>query len=79
MFICGGVFVGLDKVISDWLEKSGIGFFVMVKSKDDICNVGEILKDVEFEDLVCYGLILEFVGCLLVFVMLEELDEEVLM
>ncbi|MGC1509270.1 ATP-dependent Clp protease ATP-binding subunit ClpX [Ketobacter sp. MCCC 1A13808] len=79
LFICGGAFAGLDKVISDRSEKSGIGFSATVKSKDDTRNVGETLKDVEPEDLVRYGLIPEFVGRLPVLATLEELDEEALM
>ena len=78
LFICGGAFAGLDKVISDRSEKSGIGFSAVVKSKDNIKNVGETLKDVEPEDLVRYGLIPEFVGRLPVIATLEELDEEAL-
>ena len=78
LFICGGAFAGLDKVISDRSEKSGIGFSAVVKSKDIIKNVGETLKDVEPEDLVRYGLIPEFVGRLPVIATLEELDEEAL-
>lgn len=78
LFICGGAFAGLDKVISDRSEKSGIGFSATVKSKEDSRNVGETLKDVEPEDLVRYGLIPEFVGRLPVIATLEELDEEAL-
>lgn len=78
LFICGGAFAGLDKVISDRSEKSGIGFSATVKSKDDKRNLGETLKDVEPEDLVRYGLIPEFVGRLPVIATLEELDEEAL-
>ncbi|MDY6919900.1 MAG: ATP-dependent Clp protease ATP-binding subunit ClpX [Pseudomonadota bacterium] len=78
LFICGGAFAGLDKVISDRSEKSGIGFSATVKSKGDKRNLGETLKDVEPEDLVRYGLIPEFVGRLPVIATLEELDEEAL-
>ncbi len=78
LFICGGAFAGLDKVISDRSEKSGIGFSATVKSKDDKRSVGETLKEVEPEDLVRYGLIPEFVGRLPVIATLEELDEEAL-
>ncbi|RLT98654.1 ATP-dependent Clp protease ATP-binding subunit ClpX [Ketobacter sp.] len=78
LFICGGAFAGLDKVISDRSEKSGIGFSATVKSKDDKRTVGETLKEVEPEDLVRYGLIPEFVGRLPVIATLEELDEEAL-
>ena len=78
LFICGGAFAGLDKVISDRSEKSGIGFSATVKSKDDKRSVGETLKEVEPEDLVRYGLIPEFVGRLPVIATLEELDEDAL-
>ena len=78
LFICGGAFAGLDKVIRDRSEKSGIGFSAEVKSKDDSKNVGELLKDLEPEDLVRYGLIPEFVGRLPVTATLEELDAEAL-
>ncbi len=75
LFICGGAFAGLDKVIRDRSEKGGIGFSAEVKSKDDTRPVGEILYSVEPEDLVKYGLIPEFVGRLPVIATLEELDE----
>ncbi|MDX1692833.1 MAG: ATP-dependent Clp protease ATP-binding subunit ClpX, partial [Ketobacteraceae bacterium] len=78
LFICGGAFAGLDKVIRDRSEKSGIGFSANVKSKADSKNVGEALKEVEPEDLVKYGLIPEFVGRLPVVATLEELDEAAL-
>jgi ATP-dependent Clp protease ATP-binding subunit ClpX len=78
LFICGGAFAGLDKVISARSEKGGIGFSADVKSKDDKRNVGEILADVEAEDLIRYGLIPEFVGRLPVVATLEELDQEAL-
>jgi ATP-dependent Clp protease ATP-binding subunit ClpX len=74
LFICGGAFAGLDKVIRDRSEKGGIGFNAEVKSKDERRNVGEILADVEPEDLIRYGLIPEFVGRLPVIATLEELD-----
>jgi ATP-dependent Clp protease ATP-binding subunit ClpX len=78
LFICGGAFAGLDKVIRDRSEKSGIGFNAEVKSKDEKKNFGEILHDLEPEDLVRYGLIPEFVGRLPVIATLEELDQEAL-
>jgi ATP-dependent Clp protease ATP-binding subunit ClpX len=74
LFICGGAFAGLDKVIRDRSEKGGIGFSAEVKSKDERRNVGEILAGVEPEDLIRYGLIPEFVGRLPVIATLEELD-----
>lgn len=74
LFICGGAFAGLDKVIRDRSEKGGIGFGAEVKSKDDDSNFGEILHKLEPEDLVRYGLIPEFVGRLPVIATLDELD-----
>lgn len=76
LFVCGGAFAGLDKIIRDRSEKGGIGFSAEVKSKDESRNVGELLLDVEPEDLVKYGLIPEFIGRLPVIATLEELDEE---
>ncbi|WP_127477430.1 ATP-dependent Clp protease ATP-binding subunit ClpX [Sulfurivermis fontis] len=78
LFICGGAFAGLEKVIRSRSEKGGIGFSAEVKSKDDKRNVGEVLYDVEPEDLIKYGLIPEFVGRLPVVATLEELDEAAL-
>lgn len=78
LFICGGAFAGLDKVIRDRTEKGGIGFSAEVRSKDDSISVGEVLHEVEPEDLIRYGLIPEFVGRLPVVATLEELDEEAL-
>ncbi|CAA0089314.1 ATP-dependent Clp protease ATP-binding subunit ClpX [Zhongshania aliphaticivorans] len=78
LFICGGAFAGLDRVIRDRSEKGGIGFSAEVKSKNEALNVGEILADVEPDDLVRYGLIPEFVGRLPVIATLEELDVDAL-
>ena len=78
LFICGGAFAGLDKVIRDRTDKSGIGFSAEVKSKEDKKDLGETFKEVEPEDLVKFGLIPEFVGRLPVIATLEELDEEAL-
>lgn len=78
LFICGGAFAGLEKVIRDRSERGGIGFSAEVKSKDDTRNVGDILKDLQPEDLVRYGLIPEFVGRLPILATLEELDEDAL-
>ena len=78
LFICGGAFAGLDKVIRDRSEKGGIGFSAEVKSKDETRNVGQVLADLEPEDLVRYGLIPEFVGRLPVIATLEELDVDAL-
>ena len=78
LFICGGAFAGLDKVIRNRSEKGGIGFAAEVKTKDESRNVGELLFDLEPEDLVQYGLIPEFVGRLPVIATLEELDVDAL-
>ena len=78
LFICGGAFAGLDKVIVDRSDKSGIGFGAQVKSEEDRQNLGEILRRVEPEDLIRYGLIPEFVGRLPVVATLEELDTDAL-
>jgi ATP-dependent Clp protease ATP-binding subunit ClpX len=78
LFIVGGAFAGLDKIIRGRSEKGGIGFSAEVKSKDEKLNLGEILYDVEPEDLIKYGLIPEFVGRLPVVATLEELDEDAL-
>ena len=78
LFICGGAFAGLDKVIRDRSEKSGIGFSAAVRSQNADASVGETLQDVEPEDLVKYGLIPEFVGRLPMIATLNELDVEAL-
>jgi len=75
LFICGGAFSGLEKIIRDRSEKSGIGFSAQVRSKEDSKNLGEIFREIEPDDLVKYGLIPEFVGRLPVVATLEELDE----
>jgi|TARA_B100001093_G_scaffold515263_2_gene591219 ATP-dependent Clp protease ATP-binding subunit ClpX len=77
LFICGGAFAGLDKVIRDRSEKSGIGFGAEVRSKLND-EVGETLTKVEPEDLVKFGLIPEFVGRLPMVATLEELDLDAL-
>ena len=78
LFICGGAFAGLDKVIRERSEKGGIGFGAEIKSKSDAKNIGEVLNDLAPEDLVRYGLIPEFVGRLPVIATLEELDVDAL-
>lgn len=78
LFVCGGAFAGLDKVIRDRTEKGGIGFSAELHSKEKKINIGEILHNVEPEDLIRYGLIPEFVGRLPVVATLEELNEEAL-
>jgi ATP-dependent Clp protease ATP-binding subunit ClpX len=79
LFICGGAFAGLEKIIRHRTERSGIGFMAEVKGKSEIRNVGEVLHEVEPEDLIRFGLIPEFVGRLPVVATLEELDEAALM
>ena len=78
LFIVGGAFAGLDKIIRGRSEQGGIGFSAKVKSKETEVNLGEVLFEVEPEDLIKYGLIPEFVGRLPVVATLEELDEEAL-
>jgi len=79
LFIVGGAFAGLDKVINDRTQKNiGIGFSAEVVSEDEAPQVGDVLQNVEPEDLVKYGLIPEFVGRLPVVATLEELDEDAL-
>jgi ATP-dependent Clp protease ATP-binding subunit ClpX len=75
LFICGGAFSGLDKVIQNRTEKSGIGFSADVRSKTDRKSQAELLHQVEPEDLIKYGLIPEFVGRLPVLAVLDELNE----
>ena len=77
LFICGGAFDGLDKVIRNRSEKGGIGFGAEVKSRD-AGNVDEMLKQVEPEDLIKFGLIPELIGRLPVIATLRELDEAAL-
>lgn len=78
LFICGGAFAGLDKVIRNRSEKGGIGFSAEVRSKSAENSLGKSLANLEAEDLVQYGLIPEFVGRLPVIATLEELDIEAL-
>ena len=78
LFVCGGAFAGLEKIIRDRSEKSGIGFSAEVKGKDESKNVSQLLRELEPEDLIRYGLIPEFVGRLPVIATLDELDEAAL-
>jgi ATP-dependent Clp protease ATP-binding subunit ClpX len=78
LFICGGAFDGLEKVIRSRSEKAGIGFGANLAKRDDNKNVGLVLREVEPEDLIKFGLIPEFVGRLPVVATLEELDEAAL-
>jgi ATP-dependent Clp protease ATP-binding subunit ClpX len=77
LFICGGAFVGLDKIISGRLDKKTIGFVAEIKGKTDR-DIGEILRNVQPEDLIKFGMIPEFVGRVPVVSTLTELDEEAL-
>ena len=76
LFICGGAFAGLDKIIRERSEKAGIGFSAEVKSLSDRKSASALIQTVEPEDLIKYGLIPEFVGRLPVVATLDELDEE---
>jgi len=78
LFICGGAFAGLDKVITNRSAKSGIGFGARVNTEANKMNLGDTLRSVEPEDLVRYGLIPEFVGRLPVIATLDELDTDAL-
>ena len=78
LFIVGGAFDGLEKVIRARSEKGGIGFGAEVRSKDDRKSITRVLRDVQPEDLIKFGLIPEFVGRLPVVATLGELDEEAL-
>jgi ATP-dependent Clp protease ATP-binding subunit ClpX len=78
LFICGGAFAGLDKIILNRSSKSGIGFVADIKMEENELSIGELLHEVEPQDLIRYGLIPEFVGRLPVIATLEELDEAAL-
>ena len=77
LFICGGAFVGLDKIISQRLDKKTIGFMAEITGKKEK-DIGEILKNIQPEDLIKFGLIPEFVGRMPVVSTLHELDEDAL-
>ncbi|MCY4016576.1 MAG: ATP-dependent Clp protease ATP-binding subunit ClpX [Gammaproteobacteria bacterium] len=78
LFICGGAFAGLDKIIRARSDKSGIGFTAEVRSAAEKSQLGDTLREVEPEDLIKYGLIPEFVGRLPMIATLDELDLEAL-
>jgi ATP-dependent Clp protease ATP-binding subunit ClpX len=78
LFICGGAFDGLEKIIKQRSEKGGIGFGAQVNSKADAKVIGDVIKDVEPEDLIKFGLIPEFIGRLPVVATLESLSEDAL-
>ncbi|WP_372614463.1 ATP-dependent Clp protease ATP-binding subunit ClpX [Aquicoccus sp.] len=77
LFICGGAFAGLDKIIAQRGKGSAMGFGADVRDNDER-NIGEVFKDLEPEDLLRFGLIPEFVGRLPVIATLEDLDEDAL-
>ena len=79
LFICGGAFSGLEKIVQQRQEKGGIGFTADVKKKDEGKQLSDLFRQVEATDLVKFGLIPEFIGRLPVIATLEELDEEALM
>ncbi|PMB54413.1 ATP-dependent Clp protease ATP-binding subunit ClpX [Coxiella endosymbiont of Rhipicephalus microplus] len=78
LFICGGAFADLHKIIQRRTDNSGIGFTAEVRSQDDCTNTSELIKQTEPEDLIKFGLIPEFVGRLPVIATLEELNEDAL-
>ena len=78
LFICGGAFAGLDKIIAQRGRGTTIGFGAEVKDLDDNRGIGDLFKELEPEDLLKYGLIPEFVGRLPVIATLEDLDEDAL-
>lgn len=78
LFICGGAFAGLERIVRERSEKSGIGFSAQVHSKDNPKEISELLREVEPEDLIKFGLIPEFVGRLPVVATLEDLNLDAL-
>jgi ATP-dependent Clp protease ATP-binding subunit ClpX len=78
LFLCGGAFVGLEKIIENRVGRSGMGFGAEIKSREDR-RVGDLLTQIQPEDLLKYGLIPEFVGRLPVIATLHDLDEPALM
>ena len=77
LFVCGGAFAGLEKIISQRHKGTSIGFGATVQAPDEL-STGEVLKEVEPEDLLRFGLIPEFVGRVPVLATLEDLDEDAL-
>lgn len=76
LFIVGGAFAGLDQLINNRSQSSGMGFGASVQSKEDVRSIGETLEDVEVRDLISFGLIPEFIGRLPVVATLKELSED---
>ena len=78
LFICGGAFDGLEKIIKQRTDKNSIGFGAEVQGKDDLKSISNIIKNVEPEDLIKFGLIPEFIGRLPVITTLETLEKSAL-
>ena len=78
LFICGGAFAGLDRIVQTRKNHSGIGFIAEVRALSETKNIGEIFRDIEPEDLIQYGLIPEFVGRMPVVASLSELNQSAL-
>lgn len=78
LFICGGAFSGLERLVRDRTEKSSIGFSALLHSKENTQEISEILRQAEPEDLLKFGLIPEFIGRLPVVATLDELDIDAL-
>lgn len=78
LFICGGAFAGLDRIVQSRTNHSGIGFIAEVRALSETKNIGEIFRDIEPEDLIQYGLIPEFVGRMPVVASLSELNQNAL-
>jgi len=78
LFICGGAFAGLDRIVQNRTNHSGIGFVAEVRALSETKNIGEIFRDIEPEDLIQYGLIPEFVGRMPVVASLSELNQNAL-
>ncbi len=78
LFICGGAFDGLEKIIKQRTEKNSIGFGAEVQGKDDLVSISNLIKNVEPEDLIKFGLIPEFIGRLPVITTLETLEKDTL-
>ena len=79
LFICGGAFSGLEKIVQQRQEKGGIGFTAEVRKKDETKKLSDLFRQVEATDLVKFGLIPEFIGRLPVLATLDELDEDALL
>ena len=78
LFICGGAFAGLDRIVQNRTNHSGIGFIAEVRALSETKNIGEIFQNIEPEDLIQYGLIPEFVGRMPVVASLDELNQNAL-